>query len=270
MWEDQQNATYNLVDFTASPAGFTTVGIPANIVPGHISDAYSLDEGNNLYNFMGFEGQNINWISLDMSSGAVVYSNPATDNVFGWAQIYDQCNPPTPIIDSVVAGFIGSSLLIAAGECIDFTDLSTGAPTSWQWSFSGGTPATSTDQNPQNICYNTPGCHDVTLIVSNATTTDTLTIPCYIDVLLGVAESSTEHVLSIYPHPATDQITFELANGAKPQLLQLFALDGKLVQEITFTGNLVQIDRSALPAGLYMYTLQLDDGTVAHGEITFK
>src|SRR6185295_11760888 len=55
-------------------------------------------------------------------------------------------------------------------------------PTSWLWEFPGGNPSTSTDQNPMNICYNTPGTYDVTLITTNAGGSDTLTLSNYITV----------------------------------------------------------------------------------------
>ncbi len=48
---------------------------------------------------------------------------------------------------------------------VNFTDLSTGA-TSWNWSFPGGTPETSTLQNPV-VVYNTAGTFDVTLNAFN-------------------------------------------------------------------------------------------------------
>ena len=51
---------------------------------------------------------------------------------------------------------------------VNFTDLSTGA-TVWNWSFPGGTPSTSTLQNP-TVVYNTAGSYDVTLIASNPAT----------------------------------------------------------------------------------------------------
>jgi PKD repeat protein len=45
--------------------------------------------------------------------------------------------------------------------------------TSWLWDFPGGTPSTSTDQNPV-ITYNTPGIYDVTLTVSNSGGSDAM------------------------------------------------------------------------------------------------
>lgn len=64
---------------------------------------------------------------------------------------------------------------ICAGTCIDFTDMSTGSPTSWNWIFPGATPQTSNVQNPTNICYSTVGSYSFTLIVNNAFGADTLT-----------------------------------------------------------------------------------------------
>jgi len=70
---------------------------------------------------------------------------------------------------------------ICPGTCTDFTNLSTNA-TSYIWSFPGGNPAVSTDINPTNICYTTPGSYDVTLIANGAIGSDTLTLPNYITV----------------------------------------------------------------------------------------
>ena len=56
---------------------------------------------------------------------------------------------------------------VKTGDVIQFTDLSAGTPTAWQWSFPGGTPETSTEQAPQ-VYYTKPGNYDVTLKVTNA------------------------------------------------------------------------------------------------------
>ena len=62
----------------------------------------------------------------------------------------------------------------ATGEVIAFADMSSGSPTAWQWAFPGGTPSTSTDQNPR-VFYTRDGVYDVTLTVSNADGSDTKT-----------------------------------------------------------------------------------------------
>lgn len=69
---------------------------------------------------------------------------------------------------------------VCVGGSVNFTDLSVSA-TSWNWTFEGGTPATSTDQNP-TVTYNTTGDFDVTLEVGDGTTTLTLSETDYISV----------------------------------------------------------------------------------------
>jgi hypothetical protein len=66
-------------------------------------------------------------------------------------------------------------------HCIDFYDLSTNNPTSWQWFFPGSDSLTSTLQNPTNICYSTYGSFDVTLIACNAAGCQTLLLPGFIN-----------------------------------------------------------------------------------------
>jgi len=65
------------------------------------------------------------------------------------------------------AQFTSDKQIICAGQSISFTDQSnTGTPTSWNWSFAGGTPNVSSVQNP-TVTYNTPGTYSVQLISGN-------------------------------------------------------------------------------------------------------
>lgn len=64
---------------------------------------------------------------------------------------------------------------------VSFTDNSSGDVSSWQWTFEGGDPATSTDQNPV-VTYNTNGTFDVELEVSDGTNTNSLLLEDYITV----------------------------------------------------------------------------------------
>jgi PKD repeat protein len=67
---------------------------------------------------------------------------------------------------------------ICQGECISFSNQSTGTSTSWLWNFGDGT--TSTLQNPPLHCYSTSGNLTVSLTVTNAagsnTSTQSLTV----------------------------------------------------------------------------------------------
>ena len=80
-----------------------------------------------------------------------------------------------------LAAFTASSTFIAPGGTINFTDQSTNSPTSWQWSFPGGTPASSTEKNP-SVTYNSPGVYDVTLSATGTSETLQLNKPEFIKV----------------------------------------------------------------------------------------
>lgn len=123
---------------------------------------------------------------------------PATAEITELDIYYDQFNPSNNRIKAgtygrglwesmlyetqPVANFTASSTAMPAGCGINFTDLSFGFPTSWQWNFTGATPSTSTQQNPQNINYPAPGSYDVSLIISNSQGSDTLLMPGYITI----------------------------------------------------------------------------------------
>jgi PKD repeat protein len=70
---------------------------------------------------------------------------------------------------------------ICPGTCTDFINQSSNGLT-FQWFFPGGTPSSSSVMNPVNICYNTSGSYDVTLIVSNGLGSDTLLLNNFITV----------------------------------------------------------------------------------------
>ena len=79
--------------------------------------------------------------------------------------------------NTLVAAFNYSPVSPAAGQAIQFTDASTGGPTSWSWAFGDG--STSTSRNPSHS-YATTGSKAVTLTATNSagsnSTTRTLTI----------------------------------------------------------------------------------------------
>lgn len=71
-----------------------------------------------------------------------------------------------------IANFSGTPTQLLTGGSVDFIDLSSGNPSSWQWVFEGGTPATSSLQNP-TVSYNSAGVYGVSLTVTNANGNDT-------------------------------------------------------------------------------------------------
>jgi PKD repeat protein len=72
---------------------------------------------------------------------------------------------------ALTADFIASSTHFCEGGEVQFNDLSTGNPTSWEWTFEGGSPSTSSEQNPL-VTYSSSGFYDVSLIATNLSGSD--------------------------------------------------------------------------------------------------
>ena len=70
------------------------------------------------------------------------------------------------------AEFSANKTSVCIGTQIQFTDESYNDATDWEWSFPGGVPPTSTDQNPI-VTYSTPGYHSVTLEATDGVSSDT-------------------------------------------------------------------------------------------------
>ena len=86
--------------------------------------------------------------------------------------------PPQP----PAADFSADNTSIMEGNSVQFTDLSTNDPTTWSWSFTGGTPSTSSEKNP-TVTYAGQGTYTVALTVTNAAGNDTETKVDYITVV---------------------------------------------------------------------------------------
>ncbi|MCD4736724.1 MAG: PKD domain-containing protein, partial [Bacteroidales bacterium] len=85
-------------------------------------------------------------------------------------------------VQEIVADFSGTPTTIVEGNSVTFTDNSQCNPTSWNWTFVGGSPLSFNGQNPPPIVYNAQGSYEVSLTVSDGTNNDTETIPGYITV----------------------------------------------------------------------------------------
>ena len=83
----------------------------------------------------------------------------------------------------LLPNFNASTTQVSLGGSVNFTDGSFGDIVSWEWTFEGGTPATSTQQNPNGIVYNESGDFDVTLTITDTDgNSETLTREAYIQV----------------------------------------------------------------------------------------
>ncbi len=104
------------------------------------------------------------------------------------------------------AQFSASDIVVCEGETIDFTDESFDNITSRTWTFTGGTPPTSTAANPA-VTYNTAGTYSVSLTVSDGNGSLSHTETNYITVL----PESTLPVPYLQP--------FTSLNGLEPEFV---------------------------------------------------
>jgi PKD repeat protein len=88
----------------------------------------------------------------------------------------------------LTADFCSNKTMACTGSSVLFTDLSTGSPTSWTWSFPGGAPSSFSGQFPPAIFYNNTGTYNVSLTVSNANNTVTELKTNYISVKNVIAD----------------------------------------------------------------------------------
>ena len=73
-------------------------------------------------------------------------------------------------------------------------------------------------------------------------------------------EENTEVSTSIHPNPATDFITIDLPNEEDWQSIEIFSIDGRLVETFPETSHQTTIDISGLNAGMYIMKLRMADG----------
>lgn len=181
-------------------AGETDDEMPATFTTSANADgvALSVDGGANWYSLTSLTGTNAatdyKTVSVNLSDFALAkalvlgadvrirfqdFNSGEVDtfvNFRGGRAFDDVVVAGANAVQAPVAQFGSSATPVALcpGSTVKYTDASLFAPTSYAWTFPGGTPATSTDPNPV-VTYNTAGTYDATLTVTNASGTSTRT-----------------------------------------------------------------------------------------------
>lgn len=81
----------------------------------------------------------------------------------------------------------------------------------------------------------------------------------------GISETPSSP-LTIYPNPATNNVTITLPNDVKNAQLLVYDITGKQIQQTQLT-SLKQIDISSLSNGLYLFVVSFDKGVLATEKI---
>jgi PKD repeat protein len=153
-----------------------------------------------------------------------------------------------------VADFYADPTEFTAGSSTNFFNLSTGDSLTFSWTFEGGTPETSDEENPADIFYNimVDSLYDVTLIVTNDFGSDTLVKEDYIHTTPeGIGENRlNENSVVLFPNPAKETLTINLPVGINAEML-MTDISGKLLRkELVFSGK--SINLNGLENGIYL------------------
>ena len=176
---------------------------------------------------------------------------------------------------TITADFTGVPQQIQTGSSVTFTDISTGNPVSWTWSFPGGNPSTSTLQNPE-ITYPEKGTFNVQLIISNGASTDTLEKINYIDASYAAGvENCTNFSIGISPNPSTGIFKVSVGSCTDNNVsIRVFNTVGRVVYEdMDFNVNNDSggtIDFSGFTEGIYFLKAKGDVETLTRKIIIRK
>ena len=165
------------------------------------------------------------------------------------------CGVPT-------ANLNANNTAVCINDCVDFTDISTNTPTSWLWLFEGASPSTSTLQHPQGVCYDSTGVYDVTLFVSNAFGTDTITMNNYIvvDSCLEIPVSFTIPNVFSPNNDGNNDVFFIESTGVTNLDMQIYNRWGMLMFEtsdINATWDGRTNSGAVCPEGTYFYIIKI-------------
>ena len=160
------------------------------------------------------------------ADGHTLFQMDAPNGDFGESASHQFCIEGS----SIIPDFAADTVELCASGSVSFLDLSIGTDlTSWEWTFEGGTPSTSNDQNPI-VTYFDPGVYSVTLTVSDGDESASITREAYItvhdlpDITLSVEEDfecaeECTGVLSASVNGGLEPYTIDWSNGMNGDLI---------------------------------------------------
>ena len=196
-------------------------------------------------------------IDLDLSAydGQTILVKFETYNDYGNNIYIDNINITGT--QQAAPNFTAANTVICEGETVDFQDISTiNNPNSWNWNFQGGSPASSTVQNP-TITYATAGTYDVTLEVNGQSVTKqdyiTVTPPPDIQVV-GIPDTICQSNTADLTASGANTYTWSPATGLNSTTGQQVEASPSTTTTYTVTG-----ETSIGCIGTESYTLFVDN-----------
>jgi PKD repeat protein len=131
------------------------------------------------------------------------------------------------------------TIIEGTSATVQFSDLSKNCPDGWQWVFEGGTPPTSTEQNPK-ISYSAPGAYDVKLTATNVHGSEFVLKEDYIQIGLRPAADFSADQTTIV---ANNSVSFSDMSENEPTSWTWYFEGGTL--ETSFDQNPVIVYKNA-------------------------
>lgn len=154
-----------------------------------------------------------------------------------------------------VADLMANTTTIAPGGTVDFTDLSSNSPTQWAWTFLGGVPGSSTDQDPADILYPDPGCYSVELTATNAFGSDTETRTCYIDVNTSTGTPTSDANAPVIRYD-NGWLALEWPEAAADRLVTVYDMAGRRTAFARVNGSSHALSMTGADAGAYLLCIE--------------
>lgn len=208
-------------------------------------------EGADTYNWI-FTGANPS-NSTDRNPGTITYSEAGNYSIRLEASNQDQSTDSkeitVPIDAEIIIGFTSDILIDNFPPMeVALTNTTVGTDT-FNWTFQDGNPLSSTSQHPNNVIFNDPGEHTITLEVSN-----------------GLETYQTEQTLTVAPHLVTAfdyDINFEDDDFQAPVTLTMVNNSISATDYMwTFTGGIPNTSTDENPTVIFnspgTYTLELE------------
>ncbi|MBK9190233.1 MAG: T9SS type A sorting domain-containing protein [Crocinitomicaceae bacterium] len=152
-----------------------------------VNDIYGFDANDQWENFMSYAPCQ-NMFSEDQK--AIIMFNLTDINFLAnLTSLANQAETGVLLPEQLCkAEFTSDATVICVGSSVQFFDQSYFNVTGRTWNFSGGSPASSTDQNPV-VTYNTPGVYDISLEVTDGSSSVTEIANDYLIVLSDPGEA---------------------------------------------------------------------------------
>jgi hypothetical protein len=137
---------------------------------------------------------------------------------------------------SVVSSYATAQTLSPEVISTSGTSMSNGT-TTLDWTL--GEPATATLDNSSNML--SQGFHQPSIVVT------------------AIADAATLNEVKVFPNPTIDVVQIQFITNQKNTLVELYSVDGKLLEKQSVNSQTAEMNMSAYPAGTYFLRINNSD-----------